>query len=329
MLHDVGHLPFSHAAEEDLLPSGWNHERITRDIIQSDEMKAIFKDMIIPLQTEDIVKLAVGPNKATDLTFNPWEAILSEIITGDAFGVDRMDYLLRDSHHIGVAYGRFDHYRLIDSLRILYDPETDLPKLGIEEGGLYSAEALLLARYFMYIQVYFHPVRRIYDIHLKDFLKDWLLEGQFSTEVSEHLKITDNEVTAALMAAARYGNEPGNLHSNRIVKRKHFKLLYDRNPTDLKINPKAGRAVYKTLSDKFGTDKFRHDYYQQKGGGPDFPVQLRTGLIESSLDKSEVLNSIPVVSVDFVFCEREVYEKAKKWLDNNHGLIIKQDKEEK
>ncbi len=44
---------------------------------------------------------------------------MSEIIVGDAFGVDRMDYLLRDSHHAGVAYGKFDHFRLIDTLRIL------------------------------------------------------------------------------------------------------------------------------------------------------------------------------------------------------------------
>src|SRR5438132_543305 len=26
LLHDIGHLPFSHAAEEALLPQGWNHE---------------------------------------------------------------------------------------------------------------------------------------------------------------------------------------------------------------------------------------------------------------------------------------------------------------
>src|SRR6266702_813916 len=29
LCHDVGHLPFSHAAEEQLLPDGWNHERLS------------------------------------------------------------------------------------------------------------------------------------------------------------------------------------------------------------------------------------------------------------------------------------------------------------
>jgi HD superfamily phosphohydrolase len=123
LCHDLGHLPFSHAAEKELLPEGWSHERITVEIIRSDEMRSIWDKMTPPLRAEDITKLAVGQKKLSefekDVSFTTWEAILAEIITGDAFGADRMDYLLRDSHHTGVAYGRFDHYRLIDSLRIL------------------------------------------------------------------------------------------------------------------------------------------------------------------------------------------------------------------
>jgi len=192
LCHDIGHLPFSHAAEKELLPVGWDHERITREIILSDEMKAIWEKVTPPLRPEDIVKLAIGPKKASDLDFSTWEIILAEIIVGDAFGVDRMDYLLRDSHHIGVAYGKFDHYRLIDTMRILPPAPSDQkeasnePALGVEEGGIQSAEALMLARYFMYSQVYFHHVRRIYDIHLMDFLVRWLPGGTFSTDINEN-----------------------------------------------------------------------------------------------------------------------------------------------
>ena len=158
------------------------------------------------MNSEDVAKLAIGPKHYKDSRFDDWEAILSEIIVGDAFGVDRMDYLLRDSHHIGVAYGRFDQYRLIDTLRILPkvdrasedEPGSQEPALGIEEGGLHSAEALLLARYFMFSQVYCHHVRRIYDIHLKDFLKSWLPGGMFSTSIEDLLQITDNEVMSEL-----------------------------------------------------------------------------------------------------------------------------------
>src|SRR5437868_14602662 len=90
LCHDVGHLPFSHAAEKELLPDGSDHESLTRAIIDCDEMKAIWERITPPLRHGDIVKLAVGPKKAKDLVFSDWEALLSEIIIGDAFGVDRM-----------------------------------------------------------------------------------------------------------------------------------------------------------------------------------------------------------------------------------------------
>ena len=149
LCHDIGHLPFSHAAEE-LLPKGWSHERIGADMIKSPEMRSIWDALRPHLMPEDIAKLAVGPKILTSEQFSTWETVLSEIITGDAFGVDRMDYLLRDSHHAGVSYGKFDHYRLLDTLRILPHHASTEPALGIEEGGVHSAEALLLARYFMY-----------------------------------------------------------------------------------------------------------------------------------------------------------------------------------
>ena len=142
LCHDIGHLPFSHAAEEELLPSEWSHERLSRVLIESQEMRTVFDTMTPPVRCEDVVKLAIGIRKARDLNFSTWETLLSEIITGDVFGVDRVDYLLRDSHHVGVAYGRFDHYRLLDTLCILPSPPTDNgndtgePTLGVEEGGL-------------------------------------------------------------------------------------------------------------------------------------------------------------------------------------------------
>ena len=332
LCHDVGHLPFSHAAEKDLLPDGWDHERMTREIICGNEMRSIWNSMRPTLVPEDITKLAVGPKKASDLEFSAWESILSEIIVGDAFGVDRMDYLLRDSHHTGVAYGRFDHYRLVDTLRILAVPTADEaagsgePALGLESGGIQSAEALMLARYFMYSQVYFHAVRRIYDIHLMDFLKEWLDGGVFSTDLETHLKITDNEVTAGFVAAAAR-EEPGHVHARRIVERKHFKVVYERNPDDVRINPEAGRAVFEGLGEEFGTDSIRHDYYRQRGGAPDFPVKLRNDDVVSSLAVSETLDRLPVVSVDYVFAERSRFADAKAWLQVQREEVIRPQEE--
>jgi hypothetical protein len=79
-----------------------------------------------------------------------------------------MDYLLRDSHHIGVSYGKFDLLRLISCATATEVEETPL---GIEEGGLHAAEALVLARYFMFTQVYFHKTRVAFDLHLREAMR--------------------------------------------------------------------------------------------------------------------------------------------------------------
>ena len=59
LLHDSGHLPFSHAAEKELLPEGWSHERLSLEIIRSNELKGLWNDLKI--NGEDVAKLAVGP----------------------------------------------------------------------------------------------------------------------------------------------------------------------------------------------------------------------------------------------------------------------------
>lgn len=332
LCHDIGHLPFSHAAEKELLPEGWDHERLTREIILSEEMMAIWEKVTPPLRPEDIVKLAIGPKKAQDLDFTAWETILAEIIVGDVFGVDRMDYLLRDSHHAGVSYGKFDHYRLIDTLRILppapspsgkeQKENSNEPALGVEEGGIQSAEALMLARYFMYSQVYFHSIRRIYDIHLKDFLNRWLPESKFSTDISKHLAMTDNEINAGLYKSANDTNESCYDLARRIIHRQHFKTLYQRSPNDVDINIEAGLAIFEAAGTKFGADRFRHDRYIQKSGAPEFPVKMRDEQVVSSTAISTTLSYLPVVSIDYVFADRDIFSDAEKWLKDNRISII-------
>ena len=322
LCHDMGHLPFSHAAEKDLLPKGWDHERLTVEIIQSCEMESIWKG--IKIQSDDVAKLAVGPKKYKGATFSVWEIILSEIIVGDAFGVDRMDYLLRDSHHAGVAYGKFDYYRLIDTIRILpraYEDSTE-PALGIEEGGLHSAESMLLARYFMYTQIYFHHVRRIYDIHLKDFLRKWLSDECLPVTLDDHLRLTDNEVTVELQKAARDENHPGHDPARRIINRDHFRLLYHRNPDDFHKNPNAAKAIYAAACNKFGAESVRHDPYEQKKSVLDFPILDNDGRIVSSQAKSVMLKNDPIVAVDHVFISPEYRKDAKDWLEQNREIII-------
>ncbi len=329
LCHDIGHLPFSHAAEHELLPQGWTHERLSRILIEGDEMRAIWKSMIPPLDPEHIVKLALGAKHAQDLSFTKWERILSEIIVGDSFGVDRIDYLLRDSHHTGVAYGKFDHYRLIDELRIMPSFERDTePALGINIGGIYSAESMALARYFMFSQVYYHPIRLVYDRHLQDFLCAWLADGRlfrgtFPTDVEGHLKITDNEVNAALREAAFSSHKPGHSAAQRILHHNHYKVLYERNPLDVKMNSDPGSTIRDAAAAEFGEDAIRYSKPKIKNAGLDFPVRARDNRIEPAVACSDVLSTLKPTTIDYVFVERSFYDKSAKWLKEKRTEILK------
>src|SRR5690606_20702261 len=99
LCHDIGHLPFSHAAEK-LLVGEKGHEKWTASIIQSRHMRPFWKKISDtcgirknPEDVEiDVLKTAVGEKdiKIFDMkaSFTPWEKILSEIITADFFGAD-------------------------------------------------------------------------------------------------------------------------------------------------------------------------------------------------------------------------------------------------
>ena len=335
LCHDIGHLPFSHAAEKELLPDGWDHERLTVEMIKSDEMKEIWNDL--GLEPDDIAKLAVGQEKLPEkVNFTDWETILSEIIVGDSFGVDRMDYLLRDAYHLGVSYGKFDHYRLIDTLRILppapegsyAEERSKEPHLGVEEGGLQSAEALLLARYFMFTQVYLHRIRRIYDIHLKDFLISWLEGGKFSINIDDLIKISDNDVLVALQQSMLDENNENSIFARRIVKREHFKVVYQRNQEHLKIDRDAADLIYNALCENFSDCNVRIDRYMQKDSNVQFPVLMNDNRLEISRRQSQVLSKLPIAAVDYVYINRDIEKNAEKWLNKNVKDILMPTQEE-
>ena len=81
--------------------------------------------------------------------------------------------------------------------------------------------------YLMYTQIYFHDVRRIYDIHLKNFLLQWLPNGKFPITIDKHLSLTDNEVISAIRENASKKNSKCHEPAKRIEQREHFRTVYE------------------------------------------------------------------------------------------------------
>jgi uncharacterized protein len=236
-----------------------------------------------------------------------------------------MDYLLRDSYHAGVEYGKFDHNRLINTLRILplAYADSDEPALGLEAGGLESSEGLMIARYFMYKQVYLHPIRRAYDIHLVDFLKSWLSGGRFSTKLEKHLGITDVEVLAAIRSAHTKAGSANHSLAKRIECRDHFRVCYSASPTDKsggKLVP--GKIIAEAAESTFGKTVIRHDRIPPKISSPNFPVRRYDGTVGSSLKLSSILEKMPAIEVDTVYCDKAILADAVKWRESNAAKLL-------
>lgn len=336
LCHDIGHLPFSHAAEDKLLPTGWDHEKLTVELILSDHMANCWEETQV--EPVEVAKLAVGPKKWTkarrdgdDGDFSEWERLLAEIISGDAFGVDRMDYLLRDSYHCGVKYGIFDHHRLIQNLRILPEIdedgiETGIASIGLDEDGIHAALSMLQSRNSMFAQVYFHRVRQAYDTHLKDFLVEHLPDGKFSIDLDEHLATTDANIQAAIEAASMNQESAGSKEAKIISGHQHFKTLYRQNPADHPKNPRAVEAIFQAACEEFGASNVRKATGQKKTASFDFPVRVRDGssndVVMSSVNVDDLFKQFPGLNQAYVFVSRDCFQEAKMWLKREKTGIL-------
>ncbi len=321
LCHDVGHLPFSHAAESALLPPGWQHEHLTRSIILDDELG---RDIdAIGLRRPDVAKVAVGPRAWPAAAFSPWEKIMAEIISADAFGADRIDYLLRDPWHIGIRYRGFDARALIAALRILPSARSPTdgghlaqhePVLGMLAVGLPHVESLIRARHFLYSRIYYHHARSAFDIHLVDFLRAWLPVGKYPVAVAQHVDTDDLQVAAAWREAARNPRSPGHDAACRLIRREPFRLLHQVFFDAKRGSGRPCATIYRAAIRQFGATNIRRDSRTLHNGALTFPAQLATGRIVQSTAVSRPLAQQQTTRMERIFIHPRLQPKALRWL---------------
>jgi uncharacterized protein len=227
LLHDVGHAPFSHAAEE-LLPSRpdgkpYSHEEYSSAIVEFVLKETIERNEYnrnnFGIRVEDLKDVFSEVPK-------PGTLLLREIISGQ-MDADRMDYMLRDSHHAGVSYGNYDLNRIVATVCFVKRPETDEYSIGISHDGVHAAEGLLIARYMLFTQVYFHKTRVIYDYHLVEAIKELLRSegGAFpppssAADIERYLAWDDWRVYGGLSTL----DSP---NSRALKQRSHFRRVFE------------------------------------------------------------------------------------------------------
>lgn len=206
LTHDLGHAPFSHASEE-LFPDGRTHEEYTRDIINHSEIAEHIHAIGADFQARHGAQYAITPDLLwsiygeedvlADNYIMPDFKFLKSLMDGE-MDCDKMDYLLRDSKFCGVSYGKYDLDRFISTLTVYKNPEGTVMQLAISSGGLQAFEEFVLARYFMFIQVYYHKTRRYFDYLLVKCLKEILPDGKYPLNVDAYLAWDDVEVLHAM-----------------------------------------------------------------------------------------------------------------------------------
>lgn len=338
LTHDLGHAPFSHGSEA-VFPESFVHEDFTEKIIKETEIANYIHEIgrefakkygeEYDITPELICSIYRGHNIS-----NPDFIFLRKFLDSE-LDCDKMDYLLRDSYYCGVNYGRYDLDRLVSMLTVYEDEESNNLYLALKKGGLCAFEEFVLARYFMFIQVYFHRTRRFLDKMLVEFLKRNLPEGKYPDEVGEYLTWDDDAVWR-LIKDAQNTDE----YANRLVKRRIMKCVYE-SPTHSEHNDQMiFNFIKHDLEERFGKENLLYDSADKLAhkiplkhtleSEQAIPIILdhtkTPGTI--STESGVIKNMTKPINIWRIYAREEIAEEARKFVEKKFEAmsIKKEDK---
>ncbi|MDE1856557.1 MAG: HD domain-containing protein [Candidatus Micrarchaeota archaeon] len=202
LLHDIGHGPFSHQSEDVITKyTRMSHDQWGERVIKGSVVEDVIADSGIPLRK--VLRYFRGEPG-------------SELI-GGALGSDRIDYIMRDAYYTGAAYGMVDYYRLRNKLTVY----RGVP--AIYEQGISVAELLLMARYFMYTNVYGHHTQRIAEGMFSNALSNAIEDGD--VDPYEAAMMIDEQVMDALSESRKAKVLVGRIRARNLFKRAYYRSV--------------------------------------------------------------------------------------------------------
>lgn len=175
LLHDSGHLPFSHTLEEIMQEEqGYGHEEISCKIVDE-------------LAEDRTVRFPADVHRVKDMIRGEYDGVN---LIANEIDVDRLDYLQRDSYETGIEHGAIDADTLIKFSSII-DGE-----FGFEYKALQSVESLLSSRLHMTRSVYSHDTVNVTETMLKRAVQAYLFET--NKQMSDFIKLDDGLLRAEL-----------------------------------------------------------------------------------------------------------------------------------
>ena len=260
LMHDIGHGPFSHAMENSIV-HGITHEEISLKIME-----------VLNTEFDGRLSLAIEIFKGS----YP-RKFLNQLISGQ-LDMDRLDYLKRDSFYTGVAEGNINAERLITMLNVVDE------SLVVEEKGIYSVEKFLIARRFMYWQVYLHKtgivaeqlliktLQRAKELHqasslqcsepLRYFMESVISTENFNTEALQNfVALDDIDILAAIKNWASHDDFVLSNLCNMILHRKFLRIRLKNKP----IRDSAFEKRFESYRSRYSLDEHEASYFVFKG----------------------------------------------------------------
>lgn len=205
LLHDIGHGPFSHVTENVIDKYTRRRHDDVKEILEKGEIREVLNKYGI--SPGNLVKHIKG------------ETSLGQILSSE-IDVDRMDYLVRDAHYTGVAFGVVDYNRLIKKMNFHED------RLVIDYGGLKAAESLLVSRFWMNTSVYYHHVTRISEAMCSRAVEYMIENNELDPFRLRHMD--DIDLIASMRNATGYAGELSRLlDARKLYKRALYVGLAD------------------------------------------------------------------------------------------------------
>ena len=223
LIHDLGHLPFSHAAET-LSPI--THEERLLGILEYEKRNIILAHDY-DVEAWDLINQVYMADGITYLSDTHLITLHSFM---DGFlDADKLDYLMRDAINCGVGYGRFDRDGLINNMTVVRN-DKGIYELALLKDGIQALESFILARYYMFSQVYFHPTECILRAQYCDAMRQLLPGGMFPDDVRKLLQHDDTRYIRKL----------------KFLQDNPYKLVYD-GEFDADIKKQIDRRLGKYL----------------------------------------------------------------------------------
>jgi HD superfamily phosphohydrolase len=232
LLHDIGHGPFSHTLEYDIV-NKVSHEDISSFFIER-----------ISMAFDGKLDLALLIFKN-----NYHKKFLYQLVSSQ-LDMDRLDYLNRDSFYTGVSEGKIGSDRIIEMLNVHEG------NLVLEEKGIYSIEKFIVARRLMYWQVYLHKtvtaselmlikiMQRAKELSTQNvelfaspafhfFLKNAIKKDDFQNKpevLEQFAKMDDYDILGAVKVWQNHSDKILSFLCKRLINRELFKIELSKEP---------------------------------------------------------------------------------------------------